>query len=86
MATRDVRADFALEELFEALREQPEQLEGFYSTRELAKMMGRSEGWVLRRIAMAKEQDLLEVERASTETVDGRQAFKPVYRFKTKED
>lgn len=86
MATREVRPDFALEELFATLREQPEQLEGFYSTTEMAAMMGRSEGWVLKRLKQAKALGQLERMHVNTETVDGRQARKPVYRLTPKED
>jgi len=86
MATRDVKADFNLDELFATLREQPEQLEGFYSTTEMANMMDRSEGWILRQLKQAKARGQLETMHVSTETVDGRKARKPVYRLTMKED
>lgn len=83
MSNVEIPANFALEELFATLREQPEQLEGFYSTKKLCKMLGRSRPWVQERIALAKEQGMLEVAYETFESISGRRAQRPVYKFNT---
>ena len=55
---------------------------GWMTTKEMARATSRNERWVIKKLAMLKENDKLETARVSRESIDGRMVTVPAYRMK----